>query len=393
MVDFLSKNRMLVSCPWGITPFLREELISLNMPILAETPAGVLTEGSLVDAMRINLLVRTGQRVLFLLKEFGAINADELYRELSGVRWEEYIDEEGYVCVTSQVDTPGITDSRYANLKCKDAIVDRIKERCGVRPDSGPERDRTVVHLKWLGGWCSVYLDTSGEALSRRGYRKIPLRAPMQEVLAAAVVLATGWKGEGSFINPMCGSGTLAIEAALLALNRAPGLLRNNFGFMHIKGYKQAPWHELRQDAKRAVKQGINVKIIATDVDSHAVDAARRNAMTAGVEHLIDFGVCGYQDTSVPDGGGVVVLNPEYGVRMGELKQLEDTYKEIGDFFKAKCRGYLGYVFTGNLGLAKKVGLRTKRRIQFYNGDIECRLLEYELYEGSRKKRDEAQPT
>jgi putative N6-adenine-specific DNA methylase len=378
-------SKILITCPRGIPPILQQELFTLGFPVLSEGRAGVEIEGALEDALRLNLFIRTGHRVLFELKEFRAGNADELYRELSGVAWEEYIPEDGRLCVTSSVDTPSITDTRFASLKCKDAIVDRISGKRGRRPDSGPERDHSVVHLYWKDERCSVYLDTSGETLSRRGYRKIPLQAPMQETLAAAVVLATGWNGSGNFINPMCGSGTIAIEAALLGLHRAPGLLRSNFGFMHIKGYNEPLWNELRERAKKDALKAFPGRIIATDLDPVAVEAARKNAATAGVEQLIEFGICDFSDTPVPEGGGVVVLNPAYGERMGELARLETVYKNIGDYFKQKCRGYTGYVFTGNSGLAKKVSLKAKRSLQFFNSGIECRLLEYELYEGTRK--------
>lgn len=383
----MGKSRILITCAKGITPFLREELLHLGFPVLAETVAGIATEGTIEDTFRLNLFLRTGHRVLLLLKEFTSPDADALYHEMSKIAWENYIREDGYVCVTSSVDNPSIRDSRYVNVKCKDAIVDRIREKRGQRPDSGPDQDRVVVNLYWKNDSCSVYFDTSGEPLSRRGYREIPMTAPMQETLAAAVIRATGWSGSGHFINPMCGSGTLAIEAALAGLNRAAGILRNNFGFMHIKGFKESPWNDLRAQAKKEAKKTLNCKIIATDIRKEAVEAAKKNAATAGVEHLIEFAVCDYSETTVPVGEGIVILNPEYGERMGEIKELESVYKGIGDFFKQKCRGYTGYIFTGNLDLAKKVGLRAKRRIQFFNSGIECRLLEYELYEGSRKKK------
>jgi putative N6-adenine-specific DNA methylase len=379
------KSRILITCPKGIPPFLKQELLDENFPVLSENIAGVETEGSLADAMRLNLSLRTGHRVLFVLKEFPAGNADELYHAVRDIAWERHIPEDGYLCVTSSVENPTIKDSRFASLKCKDAIVDRIKEKCGKRPDSGPERDRSVVHLYWKEDRCAVYLDTSGEPLSRRGYRKIPLDAPMQETLAAAVVLATGWNGTGNFINPMCGSGTLAIEAALIGLDRAPELLRSNFGFMHLKGFDETLWSELREAARKESKKTLPGKIVATDISPHAVEAAKKNATTAGVEHLIEFRVCNFSDTSLTGDHGVIVLNPGYGERMGEVQELEATYKDIGDYLKQKCRGFFGYVFTGNPGLAKKVSLKPKRTIQFFNSGIECRLLEYELYEGTRK--------
>lgn len=380
------KNRILITCPKGIPPFLTQELRSLGFPALAEHAAGVETEGTPDDALRLNLLLRTGHRVLVLLRELAARNADELYRGVFGLPWEEYVGETGYLCVTSSVENPTIRDARYANVRVKDAIVDRIREKRGRRPDAGPDRSGTVVHLYWKGGRANVSLDTSGEPLSRRGYRKIPLAAPMQETLAAAVVLATGWDGGGNFVNPMCGSGTLAIEAALIALNRAPGLLRSNFGFMHSKGWNEKLWNGLRERAEREARKSLPGRIVAADIDPGAVEAARKNAAAAGVGDLIEFAVCDFRETPVPGGGGAIVLNPGYGERMGDAATLEGVYKGIGDFFKRKCAGYAGYVFTGNPDLAKKIGLRAKRRLPFMNSGIECRLLEYELYDGTRRK-------
>jgi len=175
------------------------------------------------------------------------------------------------------------------------------------------------------------------------------------------------------------------VEAALLALDRAPGLLRGNFGFLHVPGFDETAWRAMREDARNRSKKDLPGRIIATDIDPQAVEAAKKNATTAGVEHLIEFGVCDYAETPVPPGEGIVVMNPEYGERMGDVQKLEAVYEGIGDFLKQKCSGYRGYVFTGNLDLAKRIGLRTKRRIPFWNSGIECRLLEYELYEGSRK--------
>jgi 23S rRNA G2445 N2-methylase RlmL len=378
-------SKILITCPKGIPPFLKQELISLDFPVLSEQIAGVETAGTLDDTMQLNLHIRTGHRVLFLLQEFKAKSPDDLYQGLFGIGWEEFIPEDGYLCVTSSVDTASISDSRFASLKCKDAIVDRIRAKQGKRPDSGPERDRSVVHLYWKDDRVTIYLDTSGEPLSRRGYRKMPLDAPMQETLAAAVVLATGWDGSTNFINPMCGSGTLAIEAALIGLNRAPGVLRNNFGFMHIKGFKETLWNDLRGKAKQAARKSVTGKIIASDINPVAVEVARKNASIAGVEHLIEFEVCNFTDTDVPDSQGVIVLNPAYGERMGEVTRLAELYNGIGNYFKQKCKGYRGYVFTGNSMLAKQIKLKPTKIMQFFNSGIECRLFEYELYEGSRK--------
>ena len=192
----------------------------------------------------------------------------------------------------------------------------------------------------------------------------------------------------------MCGSGTLAIEAALVASQRVPGLLRDNFCFNHLIGFDNDLWQNMRLKAKKSSSSAPKpAPIIATDIDEKAVEAAQKNAMTAGVDHLIEFAVCDFAETKIPEQPGIIALNPEYGKRLGEIKQLEKVYGRVGDFFKQSCKGYKGYIFTGNLELTKKVGLRTKRKIPFYNADIECRLLEYELYQGTKKASKQAGET
>lgn len=390
MSIFQNSGRILVTCPKRLPPYLSSELAALDFPVISELVTGVETEGTLVDAMRLNLHLRTGHRVLFLLGAFTAHTPDDMYRNVARIAWEDYIDPDGYLSVVSSVDTESIRDTQFANVRCKDAIVDRIRSKSGRRPDSGSERSGVVVFLYWKDGDCAVYLDTSGEPLNKRGYRKIPFMAPMQETLASAVIMASGWDGSGNFINPMCGSGTLAIEGALIGLGRAPGLLRGNFSFMHLRGYDPAHWEDLRKRARSAGRKRFDGKIIVTDRSSDAVTAARKNAITAGVDHLMEFSVCDFADTPIPEGDGVVMLNPEYGERLGEVRRLEETYRRIGDFFKQKCQGYNGYVFTANAHLAKQIGLRPKRKIPFYNTTLDCRLMEYELYAGTRKQKGES---
>ena len=385
MSVFYEKRRILVSCAKGVAPFLKPEIAALGFPVLAERETGIETEGTVKDAMKLNLFLRTAQRVLYEIEAFDARSPDEVYETLVRLPWEEWIPADGYFTVASFVKTATIRDTRFPNMKCKDAVVDRIREKCGRRPDSGNERDGAVVFLYWYDSDCRVYLDTSGESLSRRGYRRIPMEAPMQESLAAGVIAATGWTGDTNFINPMCGSGTLAIEAALIGLGRPPGLLRSRFAFMCLKGFDEAAWETLRAEARRIPKKNMTGKIIANDNNPAAIEAAKQNAKTAGVDHVIEFSVCDFSDTPVPE-GGVVVLNPEYGERMGNDKDLEPLYNRIGDFFKLRCQGHTGYVFTGNSALGKRIGLRTSRKIQFFNGPIECRLLVFQLYEGTKRQ-------
>jgi putative N6-adenine-specific DNA methylase len=275
----------------------------------------------------------------------------------------------------------------FANVKVKDAIVDRLRIETGKRPDSGPDLTGAVIHVYWKGKEAELFIDTSGDTLAKHGYRKIPGKAPMLEALAAATVLASKWDRKSNFINPMCGSGTLAIEAALIATNRAPGLYRDNYSFMHYTGYDKEVYRKELRKIREQITEVPGLRIVAADIRQDAVEVSRVNAGIAGVEQLIDFEVCDFEKTNVPQGeSGVVFFNPEYGERLGEIRELEETYSRIGDFLKKKCSGYLGYIFTGNLDLAKKIGLKATRRIEFFNAKIDCRLLEYELYSGTRRK-------
>jgi putative N6-adenine-specific DNA methylase len=335
----------------------------------------------------LNLNLRTASQVLFSIKRFSALNADALYRQLMLVEWEKILPGDGYFSITSNVTNDTITNNLFANVKVKDAIADRFREKTGSRPDSGPELSGAVVHLYWKEQDAELFLDTSGETLSKHGYRKIPGKAPMLESLASANLLAMQWDRQSPFINPMCGSGTMAIEAALLASGRTPGLLRSNYAFMHLCGYEEAFHDEYFREIEAQVDDDINVVIVASDISADAVNIAKINAGIAGVADLIRFEKCDFADTLIPEAaGGVVFFNPEYGDRLGEEIALQGTYARMGDFLKKQCKGYMGYIFTGNLELAKKIGLKPKRRMEFFNGKIDCRLLEYELYAGSREK-------
>jgi putative N6-adenine-specific DNA methylase len=385
MRDLDDSGDLIVTCGRGAADVCAAELRELGFAPRAVEETAWAVRGTILDAMRLNLWLRSAQRVLLPMVALPARSADELYRGLIEEPWERVLFPGGYFSITTGVDMPGIRDPRFAALKVKDAIADRMVKACGRRPDSGGERNRAVFHLHWREGQATVLLDTSGEPLSRRGYRLQSGPAPMQEALAATCVLATPWRGASAFVNPMCGSGTLAIEAALIAMNRAPGLLRKNYGFMHVRGRHEEAWKRLRTDTERAARPvPAGCRIIATDISPRAIEAARANAGRAGVSDAIAFDVCDFAATRVPPPPGVVMLNPEYGERLGDAAKLEPEYRRIGDFLKQKCAGYLGYVFTANLPLAKRIGLRSKRRMILYNANLEGRLLEFELYAGTR---------
>lgn len=387
MQSFNKPSHIIITCSKRLTPFLQKEITGLGFKTSKIFQTGLEINGTLNDCINLNLRVRCASQVLYSLKAFSCNNAEELYQVVSQIQWESIIPKDGYFSVTSNVDTASINNSLFANVKVKDAIADRFRNKLNDRPDSGPELNKTVINLFWKKDHAEIFIDTSGETLSKHGYRKIPGKAPMMESLAAATLLATNWNRKSPFINPMCGSSTLAIEAAMLAANRHPGLFRDNYGFMHIVGYDAGFFKKEKQKLSDEIKWIPGLKIIATDISADAINISKINAGAAGVADLIQFDVGDFAKTPVPENeNGIVFFNPEYGERMGDEIELEQTYARIGDFMKKKCKGFTGYVFTGNLNLAKKIGLKPKRKIEFYNGKIDCRLLEYELYSGSRRE-------
>ncbi|MEP2771015.1 MAG: class I SAM-dependent RNA methyltransferase [Fulvivirga sp.] len=381
----MTESRIVITCLPRTTAIVKQELEALGYEAEVTSKLGVETTGTYHDTMLLNLHLRSATRVLYHIKSFKAATPDDLYKEIYKIEWHDLINHRGYININGFVRNDKILDTRFANLRAKDAIVDKISKMKGSRPDSGPNTDKTVLFLHWIEDDASIYINTSGETIAKHGYRKIPFKAPMMEALAAATILASNWDQKSTFINPMCGSGTLAIEAALIATNTAPGLFKSNFGFMHTNLFNRDEYMELRKSAKERKNKKLDFKIVASDMSMMALEAAKQNAQTAGVDHLIDFQQCDFRETQMPDEPGVIFFNPEYGERLGEETELALLYKEMGDFLKQKAQGYLGYIFTGNLDLAKNIGLKTKRRIEFFNGKIDTRLLEYELYAGSKK--------
>jgi len=383
---FKTASRIIITCNKRLSPYLEKEVMELGFKPVRTFQTGVELKGTVEDCIVLNLNLRCASQVLYSIKEFDAFGPNDIYKVLSDIPWERLIDPDGYFSVTSNVDNPTINNSLFANVKVKDAIVDTMRSKTGGRPNSGPSLDSTVIHLFWRTEQAEIFIDTSGETLAKHGYRKIPGKAPMLEALASATILATKWNYSTPFINPMCGSGTLAIEAALIATNRRPGLFRSNYAFMHIMGYNNSVYENELAKLRDKIVEVPQLKIIATDISEDAINVSKINAGAAGVEKYIDLAVCDFEQTEVPEeGGGVVFLNPEYGERLGNETELEATYKRIGDFLKKKCKGYSGYIFTGNLELAKKIGLKASRRIEFYTSKIDCRLLEYELYSGTKR--------
>ena len=389
---------IIISCAKELSRWTEVEVRDLGYTPIEVTENTVVVRGSMRDVMKLNLKLRTAHRVLVPLLRADCRNIRDLYYLAKSIDWENLIEADGYFSVSSIVHNYTIRDTRIPSLYTKDAIADRMRERCQRRPDSGGENKGSAVFVYWERNEVIIYLDTSGEPLSKRGYRKIPGSAPMQETLAAACLMAMHWDKKSPFLSPMCGSGTPAIEAAMMALNKAPGALKGHFAFQSIKGYSRiipgetapriAPrqhigaspeqiWKEIVLDAKNEEVTEEIPKIIATDISPEAVENAHTNAIAAGVAPYIEFKDCDFAETPIPQAKGCIFFNPEYGIRLGTVEELAPIYERIGTFMNEKCAGWTGGLITGNPDLARLVNLYYKTRVPFFNGPIDCRLFIY----------------
>ncbi len=381
----MQRSKIVINCLPRITPILEKEVKSLGYSLDEVGKTHVSTKGDWEDIINLNLKLRTANRVLWHIQDFRAKNAAELHEKAYTIPWHQLIPRNSIVKIHSFVKNDSIKDTRFPNVKLKDAIVDRYKKETGRRPNSGNTNEGTVVYLHWVDDNCSIYFDTSGETIAKHGYRTNMVKAPMMENLAAACILASKWDFNTHFINPMCGSGTLAIEALHIAKNIFPTHFRKAYSFQHLKGYDEFLFSQIRTRILREADllSKPDFEVVVSDMDKSAVEVAARNAKNAKVAQFLKYEIKKFEETHVPEGEGVVFINPPYGERLGATSELGDLYRMMGDFLKQRCTGKTGYIFSGNLNLAKQIGLKAKRRIEFNNGKIDSRLLEYELFRGS----------
>jgi len=365
--------------PRGAEELAAHELETLGITGAIAGKGGVAFVTDRTGLYQANLWLRTASRVLVQLAVFPCTNPYELYAGVFVIPWYNMITPTMTLAVDCSLRDSALTHSGFVALKTKDAIVDRIREACGSRPsvDTSLPDVRINVHLH--KNVCTVSLDSSGDSLDRRGYRLERNEAPLRETLAAAIIALTGWDGSVSLADPMCGSGTIPVEAALQAARIPPGLKRS-FGFQRWLDFDSSLWHHLLKEAEDGIQKIPVGLITGYDQDSRALALAVRNSASAGLEGQIHFFHAALLEFMPEGDRGVVVINPPYGKRMGEDDDLRELYCQIGDIMKKRCRGWTGYVLTGNLELAKYIGLKASRRFVLFNGPIECRLLKYELY-------------
>lgn len=395
---------IIISCAKELSHWTEIEVKNLGYKPIEVTENTVVVRGNMRDMMKLNLQLRTAHRVLVPLLRTQCRNIRELYQKVYSIDWENLLDADSYFSVSSIVHNFTIRDTRLPSLYTKDAIVDKMRDIFQRRPDSGRENIGAAVFVYWEKDEVLIYLDTSGEPLSKRGYRKIPGSAPMQETLAAACIMALQWDKKTPFLSPMCGSGTPAIEAVMMAMNKAPGSLKGHFSFQSLKGYtrmipnESAPnvaprqhcgatpeqiWKEMVLEAHQKEETQNLPHIIATDISPEAIENAHTNAIAAGVAPYIEFKACDFGDSPIPNGKGCVFFNPEYGIRLGDPQELAPIYERIGTFMNQKCSGWTGGLITGNPELAKMVNLFYRTRVPFFNGPIDTRLF---IYEGCKLK-------
>jgi putative N6-adenine-specific DNA methylase len=364
----------------GVEEILAGELASLGIGSAKLERGGVRFSGTMEACYRANLWLRTASRVLMSLAEFPCNTPQSLYDGVRTIPWTDYLTPEMTLAVDCNLRDSAMTHSGYVALKTKDAVVDTIRDRFGRRPDVDTRDPDLRINVHLIKDRCTISLDTSGTPLDRRGYRLDRNEAPLRETLASALVMLTGWDGSAPLCDPMCGSGTIPIEAALMASRKAPGLHRPGFGFQRWPGFDGGLWQRLITEARDALLESISAPILGCDRSARALDAARQNSERAGVLGMIELARMELADFIPPPGPGTLLFNPPYGKRLGDEEELKPLYRQIGDVMKKRCTGYTAYLFTGSSDLAKCVGLRASRRIVLFNGPIECRLLRYDMY-------------
>jgi putative N6-adenine-specific DNA methylase len=375
-------ERFFAPCPRGLEPPLSAELTALGAQFVAPVDGGVAFSGELGLAYRANLESRIASRVLWQVAHGRCRSEDELYRLVRGVDWPQHFRVDRTLRVDVAATGSKLPSLEFATLKVKDAVCDRFRDASGKRPSVDKRRPDVRVHAFLTEREATVYLDTSGEPLFKRGYRRDADEAPLRENLAAGIVALSGWEPGTPFLDPMCGSGTLAIEAACVAADRAPGLSRT-FGFQKLAWFDGPTWQRIRQRARDRIRAAPEpAAIFASDADARAVEQCRRNAAAAGVDAWLAIEQGDVLARAAPAPAGVLAANPPYGVRMEDARMLAAFYPKLGDALKRGYAGWTAFLLTGDLRLPELVGLKPSRRTPLMNGNIECRLYRFEIVAG-----------
>lgn len=377
------KFQLVAKTFYGLEEVLAEELKELGAENVEVLTRAVSFEADKSLMYKSCLHLRTALRILRPISTFRANDENELYKEIQKINWEDYLDKEGTFAVDSTVNSNVFRHSKYIALKTKDAIVDQYRDKYDMRPSVHVKSPDLRINLRIKGQDCTLSLDASGDVMFKRGYRVKIVKAPMNEVLAAGLLKLSEWKPEIPLVDPMCGSGTILIEAALMARNIPPLSFRNIFGFMFWPDFDQKLWAEIKNDSKEQIKEA-EIVLRGSDVSVDAIQAARENISAAGLEDDIIVSRKPFSETKALTPSGMLLTNPPYGERL-ETEKLNAFYSNFADHLKQNFQGYDAWIISAGLEALKHIRLRASRRITLFNGSLECKFLKFEMYKGSKK--------
>jgi putative N6-adenine-specific DNA methylase len=376
-------NAFFATAPRGLEPLLQKEISSLGGENPALVPGGVAFGGGWDVCYRVNLWSRIASRVLWRIHTFSYANETDVYEKAKKFDWPKFFALERTLRVNVTAQKSPLKSLEFATLRIKDAVCDRFRDATGKRPNVERSTPDVRVHAFLEADRATLYLDTSGEPLFKRGWRMDIAEAPIRENLAAGIIMLSGWKFDQPLLDPMCGGGTLLSEAAAMARGRAPGAKRA-FGFEKLNVFDSKLWERIRNE--RTV-QPVEPRLYGSDTDPEALQAARRNLGAAGVERWVKLEQSDVLERAAPEGTGVLVANPPYGERIGSADELAAFYPKLGDALKQRFTGWRCYFFTADLRLPKLIRLSPSARTPLWNGALECRLYQFEMVSG-RPTRD-----
>jgi putative N6-adenine-specific DNA methylase len=364
----------------GLVEPLEIELKELGFGGVEKVPSGCFFETNWEGCYRANLQSRLATRILKPVLDFPAYSGDELYNNLMKHDFTKYIDVNQTIKVEAALrDCVGMNDQRFLAMRVKDAIVDQFREKFGERPNVESKTPDLRVHIRGYKNKYNVSIDTTGDSLFMRGYRKEAGEAPLKETVAAGLLYLAGWDRKSPVVDPFCGSGTILIEAALLALNIAPGAFRKSFGFMKLAGYDKEAFQRAFDAATANEKEVLDFKLYGSDIDRTNIRIAKENAKRAGVDEFIEFKAESVATVVAPEVKGVMICNPPYGIRLGDEDNVRDIYRDLGHTLKAHFKGWDAWILSGNKDLIMDMKLKTDRKVLIFNGPLECRFLKYNI--------------
>lgn len=378
-------HQFFATCPRGLESLLEDELKSLHARQIKPTDGGVGFAGDMLLCYRANLESRIATRILLQVGKGRYSNEDELYQGANKIDWTQWFDvEQNFMVKVTGVKCP-LKSLEFATLRIKDAICDRFREEVGSRPSIDTREPDIRVHAYLGAEEYQLYVDTSGNALYQRGLRRASIEAPLRENLAAGILKLSGWQPGTPLLDPMCGSGTFLLEAAMMALDIAPGSNRR-FGFERLRNFNAAAWQSLLKQAKSRAKPVTFQKLYGSDLDLRAVRVTRQNLEQAGLRDAVQIAHGNFTETLPPATEGTLVANPPYGVRIGEDEDLAALYPRMGETLKRKFAGWNTYFLTNDMRLPKLMRLAPSKRTPLFNGALECRLFEIKMVAGSNRK-------